>query len=172
MYSPQLCITSTYLPHVLQRGGTAGASTSQGGGDSSSLSVALKERGPWGFASGMPSIDELFNAAAAKIPAQSHAAASSTASALIAASPDDPKPGSDHPPNSVIPTTSAGLERGNAAALVMVSQPLVESPNTEKTYVQRLGNSRAFHCPDATQAMTEACGAARSLEALQVRSIP
>lgn len=35
--------------------------------------------------------------------------------------------------------------------------------------MQRLLQSRAFHCPDATEAMAEACGAAQPLHALQVR---
>lgn len=57
------------------------------------------------------------------------------------------------------------MDSGSAATDTQPGAGVSDAP----TYMQRLLRSRAFHCPDATEAMAEACGAAQPLHALQVR---
>ena len=104
---------------------------------------------PWGFARGMPSLAELLAAAGAagSLPARGGAADRG-------ADPDaDEAQGS---------RATAGLEGGAVSDEAGVHQSL---------YMRRLQDSRAFHCPDATECMAEALGAKDALQSLQVGSI-
>ena len=93
---------------------------------------------PWGFARGMPSLDELFAAAAASRGDASEKAA-------------DPSGGDP-----------AGRDQGT------VAEAIVAAVGSQSLYMRRLQESRAFHCPDATECMAEALGAKDVLQGLQV----
>ena len=148
-------------------GGVDGRGSGGGGGGSGTPSTAAAQRrGPWGFASGMPSLEELFSAAAARLSPQSPAVNDLTASATAPTAPGTSGPGPLGQPTTAQPPATANPDLDRTAGLIE-SQPAA-SPGSIRTYVQRLGDSRAFHCPDATEAMAEACGVAQSLGALQV----
>ena len=92
---------------------------------------------PWGFARGMPSLDELFAAAAAA-------------------------------PGDFAGTAAGPSRNGDSAEGDGGRGGETEAAATQSLYMRRLQESRAFHCPDATECMAEALGAKDALQGLQV----
>ena len=98
---------------------------------------------PWGFARGMPTLDELFDAAAAV------AAPAGTADGAASAAEQAGRSHLAGGANDVDAAEEAGSRH-------------------QSLYMRRLQDSRAFHCPDATECMAEALGAKDALQSLQV----
>ncbi len=111
---------------------------------------------PWGFARGMPSLDDLFAAAAgaAGRPARGGPAIDRGA---------DPDP---------FPAQSSGRSAADGLGGGAGSDDEEAGGHRRSLYMRRLQDSRAFHCPDATECMAEALEAKEALQSLQVRRGP
>ena len=107
---------------------------------------------PWGFARDMPSLDELFAAAAG--PAGRPARGGTSAGR--GADPDAGQAQTSHVADDYGGGERFGEEAGG---------------HHRSLYMRRLQDSRAFHCPDATECMAEALGAKEALQSLQVRVV-
>lgn len=95
---------------------------------------------PWGFARGVPSLEELFAAASAR---------------------GDPADGAAQDAGQD-PQSSRPQDRADGS-------PSPGEAGGQSLYMRRLQDSRAFHCPDATECMAEALGAKDALQGLQAR---
>ena len=102
---------------------------------------------PWGFARGMPSLGELFAAAAA-----------------AAAAGGDPADRAEAASESSQARDNRSADRAHEGS----PEPDEEAGGRRSLYMRRLQDSRAFHCPDATECMADALGAKDALQSLQV----